>query len=263
MHRQFLIALSLLFCFSCVSAIVCWECEFTDSQAENPQIECLGKGKLTECAESQEACGIILRHGGWGDQPVVRKTCISLKACGANHVQDSRPAWVYVPDPDRQCTMEPPSSVCRCCCTSNGCNTERLYCRPPEGETELIGGLPCNKITRPRNGMMKCEGGFDAPSECTFSCRKGFKLVGSAVSKCDLFSVRDFEPPTCEPILCEALADPENGSVVCSRGNRIKSRCRFSCNPGYRLSGDSLLECFMKNEASDTGLWSRVIPICE
>ncbi|KAM3619827.1 uncharacterized protein V6R79_014234 [Siganus canaliculatus] len=67
-------------------------------------------------------------------------------------------------------------------------------------------------------------------------------------SKCD-------EATTCKPLL-----DPEHSSHHCSHpygSYRFNSSCHFNCELGFRLIGESELQC----QAS--GLWDHPVPLCQ
>ena len=53
-------------------------------------------------------------------------------------LQDSHDASVFVFDNHTQCTMAPPSSVCRCCCNTDDCNRDILFCEGPLGGNRLL-----------------------------------------------------------------------------------------------------------------------------
>ncbi|KAK5931122.1 hypothetical protein CgunFtcFv8_027298 [Champsocephalus gunnari] len=62
-----------------------------------------------------------------------------------------------------------------------------------------------------------------------------------------------------EAIACKPLLDPEQASS-CSRpygANRFNSSCRFLCDLGFRMVGESPLLC----QAS--GLWTHPVPLCQ
>lgn len=44
-------------------------------------------------------------------------------------------------------------------------------------------------------------------------------------------------------ILCDALYPFENGRYHCTRYFYVLSRCCFSCNDGFKLSGDTCIVC--------------------
>ncbi|CAK8690957.1 unnamed protein product [Clavelina lepadiformis] len=248
--RQLLFVLTLLRLAPNIQGIICWECENVFSQRD-----CLTVGKLTDCDETQNACQIELRHGGWGNQPQIKKSCKQLTACGNNHIQDSHPASVFIDD-RTQCNMKAPSSVCRCCCTRNGCNHEILFCNEP------LGGLPCPDLRRPRNGFMKCNN--EPLGRCQFSCRRGFGIDGAAIANCDLFSRWDAAAPVCRRIRCRRLARQRFGSFRCTNRNWHRSICRFTCNEGFELDQDySAVQCIPYRDNDIFGAWNRPQPLCK
>ncbi|KAI9547587.1 hypothetical protein NQZ68_014853 [Dissostichus eleginoides] len=63
-----------------------------------------------------------------------------------------------------------------------------------------------------------------------------------------------------EAIACKPLLDPEQASSNCSLpygSNRFNSSCRFLCDLGFRMVGESPLLC----QAS--GLWTHPVPLCQ
>ena len=57
-------------------------------------------------------------------------------------------------------------------------------------------------------------------------------------------------------VTCGGLPDPDNGVVTLS-DNIPGSTATYSCNPGYRLEGDSTRTCM------EDGEWSGAPPSCE
>ncbi|XP_078492910.1 uncharacterized protein LOC100186994 [Ciona intestinalis] len=242
----------VLFCAGIAAGLQCWTCDNVFSHQD-----CLDQGRLVTCDDSQNTCQIELRHGGWGNNPLIKKSCKQLTACGSNHMQDLGSASVT--NLDTQCNMKPPSSVCRCCCNTDGCNHYVMTCDELGGR----GGGSCKKLSAPRNGRMKCTGGNGPLSSCVFTCKRGHMMIGAAVSTCDYFSKRDNPAPICEPIKCEYPVVPQNGSVTCTRGRAVGSRCRYNCDEGYKLVGATDMSCTEETMGGTYGLWSRMPPICQ
>ncbi|XP_076806763.1 zona pellucida sperm-binding protein 3 receptor-like [Clavelina lepadiformis] len=108
---------------------------------------------------------------------------------------------------------------------------------------------------------MKCTDDFITDSECKFSCRRGFKMIGSHVSKCDMESKRYHPAPKCVIAKCPAIRKIDNGGVECTRRYKIRSVCRFFCDDGYTLEGMKSISCWLKHN-NDYGIWSRPPPEC-
>ena len=55
---------------------------------------------------------------------------------------------------------------------------------------------------------------------------------------------------------CGPLLSPDNGAVDISSGTIVGKEAVYSCNPGYDLSGSSIVVCL------STGRWSDKPPVC-
>ncbi|NXF30165.1 CR1L protein, partial [Nyctibius bracteatus] len=64
----------------------------------------------------------------------------------------------------------------------------------------------------------------------------------------------------CTPKTCGYPGEPANGRLVLAEKFSFGSSVNFTCNPGYRLVGNSRIECVIKNGVVT---WDRDIPICE
>ncbi|KAK4305073.1 hypothetical protein Pmani_023017 [Petrolisthes manimaculis] len=121
----------------------------------------------------------------------------------------------------------------------------------------------CPVLRAPNNGTMVCS--QDHPTmdtQCHFTCKPGFQLVGSKMRTCLPVAMWDGIPVYCKSISCRAVTPLRNGEVIPSSCTTAKSRyntqCDFSCDPGYQLSGPSKTTCV------DPGVWSggRRTPRC-
>ncbi|XP_076799377.1 sushi, von Willebrand factor type A, EGF and pentraxin domain-containing protein 1-like [Clavelina lepadiformis] len=113
----------------------------------------------------------------------------------------------------------------------------------------------CKKIETPINGFKGCsqEGDrVDVGTECSFRCKRGFKLVGALGSTCIAGrqpnnALWDNETPRCRPDpKCSALETPVNGSKECSQETELVDPgtiCSFSCDVGYLLIGGRSSTC--------------------
>ncbi|NXE74143.1 CR2 protein, partial [Cochlearius cochlearius] len=64
----------------------------------------------------------------------------------------------------------------------------------------------------------------------------------------------------CIPKLCAFPGEPANGRLVLTEKLSFGSAVSFTCNTGYRLVGNSQIQCVIKNGVVT---WDRDIPICE
>merc|ERR1711881_322801 len=101
-----------LVCLSVSNALKCWTCV----NAQNDD-ECLLDGELKTCQFNEETCQTEIRRGGWGKYPLITKSCKQGQACYNNEMQNAKHAWKQ-----QQCNAKIPSSVCKCCCHTDGCN---------------------------------------------------------------------------------------------------------------------------------------------
>ena len=111
----------------------------------------------------------------------------------------------------------------------------------------------------------------------TYSCRRGYSIVGSITRTCTAWGWSG-NAPTCQgkklfiignlanrvvytcshtTVVCGPLDDPNNGHVDTSQGTTRGSVATYSCNNGYRLKGSNTRSC------GYYGRWSgSAEPIC-
>ncbi|XP_064387691.1 uncharacterized protein LOC135335916 [Halichondria panicea] len=101
---------------------------------------------------------------------------------------------------------------------------------------------------------------FNDGTLATYTCDPGFRLVGIATRLCQISMTWTGQPPVCEP-LCPILPPIDNGRVQYSPDFipdfNVGTEATYTCNFGFRLIGQMVLEC------EGNGLWSNVPPICE
>jgi len=94
---------------------------------------------------------------------------------------------------------------------------------------------------------MRCNG-RRFKSSCTYSCNKGYSLIGGKVKQqCGATGKWDSRRPTCKRKKCGKLSI-QNGRLRCN-GQHYRHKCAASCYKGYRLTGSRTRTC----EAD--GLW--------
>ncbi|XP_006872718.1 PREDICTED: E-selectin [Chrysochloris asiatica] len=125
--------------------------------------------------------------------------------------------------------------------------------------------LQCKALSNPERGYMNCllsaSGMFQSGSSCEFSCEQGFVLTGSKMLQCGPTGEWDCDKPTCEAVKCDAVSQPQGGSMKCTHlptGEfTYKSSCAFSCEEGFELHGSAQLEC------TSQGQWTQEVPSCQ
>ncbi|XP_050182996.1 complement component receptor 1-like protein [Myiozetetes cayanensis] len=103
---------------------------------------------------------------------------------------------------------------------------------------------------------------FPHKSKVEYVCRPGY-LRNNYVSNALVcgWNGRWSKPgEMCTPKSCTYPEEPLNGRLVVGEGLSFGSSVNFTCNTGYRLIGDSQINCVIKNEHVT---WDRDIPICE
>lgn len=117
--------------------------------------------------------------------------------------------------------------------------------------------VQCPALTSPKKGRMVCQDTTNYQSQCSFSCLKGFRLIGSPLLTCQSSGAWTSSVPRCEAVQCPSLAAPEDGLMVCQDATNYNSQCSFSCLKGFRLNGSPLLTC------QSSGVWTSSVPRCE
>ncbi|XP_034079487.1 P-selectin isoform X3 [Gymnodraco acuticeps] len=123
---------------------------------------------------------------------------------------------------------------------------------------------PCPLLDKaPHHGRMNCShpySSFSYDSSCDFECNEGFWLRGTPTMTCNTSGHWRQDPPTCQPLQCEAIPALFGSlSVNCSHplGNfSFGSQCIFACEGGFSMNGTELLFC------SSSGIWNDSRPNC-
>ncbi|XP_039262652.2 sushi, von Willebrand factor type A, EGF and pentraxin domain-containing protein 1-like [Styela clava] len=126
---------------------------------------------------------------------------------------------------------------------------------------------------------MTCTRDSDYKSICSFMCHQGLglfmtsahgnKIIDTGVSKlrCDINKRGKMywtgELPKCHIKYCLVKRNPKNGRVKCSNGSKYQSRCRYTCNRGYKRVGASGITCDEGKPHSPQGAWSKKAPTCK
>ncbi|KAF7203063.1 E-selectin [Nothobranchius furzeri] len=126
--------------------------------------------------------------------------------------------------------------------------------------------VQCQELSPPARGSMECFdplGSYSYRSTCVFTCDEGYELDGSlsGILQCESSGNWNAPQPSCVAVQCHAIQDLEAGLVSCEDETELRfsygQTCSFSCVPGYRLVGTSIVTC------TSTAEWSEQIPHCE
>ncbi|MEJ1270271.1 selectin endothelial cell [Cricetulus griseus] len=125
--------------------------------------------------------------------------------------------------------------------------------------------VTCDAIPWPRHGSVRCSnstsGEFAFKSCCNLTCKQGFMLEGPAQVECSAEGQWTPHIPVCKAVKCDAVPQPQNGTVECAHATTgkftYKSSCAFQCNRGFNLHGSAQLEC------TSQGLWTQEVPSCQ
>ncbi|XP_075578658.1 complement receptor type 2-like [Pelecanus crispus] len=98
----------------------------------------------------------------------------------------------------------------------------------------------------------------------TFSCHRGYRLVGKSTAKCVLIGneVSWDNVPYCEIIPCLQPPEIENGQLI--TGNReftFGMAATYSCKKEFDLIGEATIECTTHDNLE--GVWSGPAPECK
>lgn len=96
-------------------------------------------------------------------------------------------------------------------------------------------------------------------STCQFRCDEGYDLIGQHQIHCDHTGQWTASVPTCTVKKCAPISFPDPGNMTCVdtvEPFSFGSRCDFTCQEGYHLTGDGTLTC------PASGQWSNPVPSC-
>lgn len=89
-----------------------------------------------------------------------------------------------------------------------------------------------------------------------YSCPLGTNLSGNDTRECLSDGTWSGTLPSCNPIDCMTLPDPEFGKVNVSGGTQYGNTAKYECNIGYLVNGSSARICQANGE------WSGLEPRC-
>ncbi|GAB0200058.1 C4b-binding protein alpha chain-like [Grus japonensis] len=95
-----------------------------------------------------------------------------------------------------------------------------------------------------------------------YTCRPGYVRNVYARNSfiCGINNKWQGSKEICTPKLCTYPGEPANGRLILTGKFSFGSAVTFTCNTGYRLVGNSQIQCVLKNGVVT---WDRDIPICE
>ena len=117
--------------------------------------------------------------------------------------------------------------------------------------------LRCTFLMHPEHGTFLVSG-QTAGSEVIVKCHTGYRLVGSAVMRCEqIGEIAEWsgDAPQCERIMCDAPVAPENGAVLGSDFS-YDAQVTYTCDSGFILRGADRAQC------AEMG-WDAETPTCE
>ncbi|XP_069897707.1 complement decay-accelerating factor isoform X2 [Dipodomys merriami] len=146
--------------------------------------------------------------------------------------------------------------------------SEKLTCLPSlewSKPTEFCQKRSCPNPGEIQNGAINIKTDILFGSSISFSCNKGFKLVGATSSYCVLTdnSVGWSDPlPECVEIYCPDPPVVKNGIMRGESNTYTYSQTvSYECTKGFTLVGNSSLYCDVKDD--DHGEWSSPPPQCK
>lgn len=124
------------------------------------------------------------------------------------------------------------------------------------------------------NGHVVCSNGYNLGSTCEIRCNAHYDLIGTSERTTSTTCERSSGTgrvgqwtntlPQCVIISCPLPKIPANGSMSCTDGNVISSKCEFTCDLGYELRGVHILACLdRRRDGDEIGEWSADFPTCE
>ncbi|XP_072044556.1 uncharacterized protein [Amphiura filiformis] len=129
--------------------------------------------------------------------------------------------------------------------------TDNPTCEPVE----------CEVLPAIDQGSLSCSDSFQYGSVCQYKCAVGFYISGGSSSlTCNKDGMWNGIVPTCQPVQCPALEEPNHGSLLCPNGRTFGSDCRYTCDNRYRLDGPSVATCAANGTWTSTG---NRLPTCK
>ena len=97
----------------------------------------------------------------------------------------------------------------------------------------------CDTLLTPTNGSLTCSYGNKTNSNCSYSCDKGYKLIGSSQRICQSSRLWSGMPTLCHPLQCPQLNPPNNGYIQLPCSYDYLSVCSIRCYDRYNITNGS------------------------
>ncbi len=114
----------------------------------------------------------------------------------------------------------------------------------------------CGPLENPKQGRVTFQS-TTVTSTATYSCNKGYLLVGVATRTCRSNGEWSGSAPLCEAqvLRCNPLPNIGNGRVFAT-GDVVGSAAVYACDLGFQLVGENRRTC------QSDGEWSLTEPFC-
>ncbi|XP_078664120.1 complement receptor type 1-like [Branchiostoma floridae x Branchiostoma belcheri] len=122
------------------------------------------------------------------------------------------------------------------------------------GRPPICKVLQCPALTAPANGAMVGLNYYR--NVVTFSCSRGYDLVGESTVTCRGDGTWTGSVPACTAIQCPRLSSGSIAHGLLIGSNSYRNVVTFTCFPGYELVGDESLTCQWDRT------WSGPLPAC-
>lgn len=94
------------------------------------------------------------------------------------------------------------------------------------------------------------------PSSATYTCGKGFVLLGNSTHRCKTNGRWAGKLPGCQGIKCNPVSEPLNGHIHYTNGGVFPGDAVYSCKRGHVLKGTKKRTCL------SSGQWTEQAPVC-
>ncbi|CAH1783128.1 unnamed protein product, partial [Owenia fusiformis] len=111
----------------------------------------------------------------------------------------------------------------------------------------------------PSNGLVSTIDDVLCGDNVTYTCNVCYRLSASDVRQCTDSGWSPIDIPTCEVLTCDAMGPLANGLIV--GGTECGSYIELSCDPGYKLIGESIIYC--TDNGGTNGEWDGSLPFCQ
>ncbi|XP_060618494.2 sushi, von Willebrand factor type A, EGF and pentraxin domain-containing protein 1 isoform X2 [Anolis sagrei] len=122
------------------------------------------------------------------------------------------------------------------------------------GSAPVCSSIECEFLLPPQNGFVhfteKTLG-----STVKYTCKPGYKLIGSETRFCTSSRQWSDAAPICEIVSCTVPSEPMNG-IVKGEAYTYGSVIQYNCNPGFQLNGSGKRTCQADKK------WDGNEPIC-